>query len=214
MEHGFKAALFLAFTSMILLGCAGTRTITTGQKLTNLEAPIYRLGVIIQQSNFAGSAFGDNIGIEVANKALSELASRLPQRTQAVFAANDIENKTILSRSSGQQLSTEDSAGLNAYQYVLVISPTSARYSRDAIQIEMRAVIMDITNKKTIWTGAILFTKVRLAMIDDKVADEFSRELLVQLNTNGIIRLKNPAPVLPNINGVNGSINGSGTRLD
>jgi hypothetical protein len=198
MNPRSKMTVAVLLMSIFLFGCASTETV--GNKLVNLSTPVSRIGVIVLQSNFSDSAFRNTRAATYStNKTLAELVPRLPKRTEAVFAANDIESKTILASSSGSKPPAEDIAQLKDFQHLLIIQPTSSTYQSHGggVSVEMRAAIIDRHGKQTIWQGAIMFRRAGSAVIDDSVADKFSREILLQLNKDGVIKLKNSEPVLP-----------------
>jgi hypothetical protein len=190
-----KRAILFCIAALVV-GCATTTT--KGTRLAELDAPITQMGILINQGEFVNSEFGGRAGTYASNKVLSDLMPRLPKRMQAVFAANDIESNIVLRSPNNKNVSAEDAAALNIRRYLLVISPVSATYdNRGRRSVEMRAAIVDRNNQKNIWTGAILFALDGLGRIDDKAADEFSKELLIQLNSNGMIQLKSDKPNLP-----------------
>lgn len=198
MFQNLKITALLICFSITLLGCASTST--SGQKLVNLDAPIKRMGILIQKPKFTNAPNARySIGASVADDVLNALIPLLDSRTQRIFASNEIENRTVIEEIIGQPSPINGIKELDPYQFILVITPVTSSYRSygGGVNIKMKTVILDRSTKKAIWNGSISVTKAGLGRIDETVADGFTKDLLIQLNNDGIIKLRNAEPNLP-----------------
>ncbi len=190
MKRLVRVATFLALFTSFVTGCVTTSV--TGQRLSEVANPIEKLGILIVEGKFGTTP---NVG----NITYLNLMARLPKRMPLVFSANHIENKVALVGSNQKIEMKNEFADEKSFPYVLIIVPSKASfYARtDNVVIEMITTMVDRKTGKSIWKGGITFHKTGLTSVDDKSVDEFAKQLLVQLNKNGMIKLKAVEPVMP-----------------
>lgn len=194
----FVYVIFAACLSVMLSGCASTSAV--GKRLVELEKPVDKIDSVVHWVGFSGSQLDQMRGIaaQAANEALKDLVPRLSARTKEVFAANGIEGRMQIW--SGPQLPLAMVlADAKEFPYLLLMTPTSSSYQTNGghVFITMSAVLFDRGTKKSVWKGEIGFAKAGLAIIDDKVTDDFLMTVLGQLHKDGVISLKNGVPVAP-----------------
>lgn len=181
--------MILPVLAFLVLGGCTAITSTQGTKLSEPSSPVDNIGVVILQGNFRPAP---GLVTFMATKSLNQLFPLLPQRIPPVFAENGIKNKTIVAPAQTIEKSQLGDAGLPDFQYLLVISPTSAEYVTYGgnITIYMSATLLDRKNNKMLWMGSIRFFKDGTSKIDDKAADAFAHNILAQLAKDGMLRLK------------------------
>ncbi|HTD06703.1 hypothetical protein [Undibacterium sp.] len=194
MIEKLKIGLVFVIVSLSLFGCATTTT--TGQKLVAIEQPLNGFGVVLMPWVPDEKKTSNSSALYSELKSMGVLLPLLFQRIPLVLEANNIENKTILGRADPEAKGRYKVDEILDFQYVLSIVPVRGVYQNYGghIDMTMTTSLFDRAAKKVIWSGTINFKKHGIAKINEETADEFARQLLVQLNKDGIVRLSTLEP--------------------
>lgn len=166
-----RSALLLLLLGL-LAGCATSNT--RGHRLEELQTPIKKLSYVVVPAKVDATA--DRA--ERFHDALHDLLILLPQRMPLVFSLNGIE--------TGRNSDT---------QFELVIRPKSATYYRYTgkwfIVNFFSAYIIDKSeSSKRVWEGELNFLNSEMTPINAQSIDNFAKEILQQLESDGMVKLE------------------------
>lgn len=174
-----KRALAMFGLILALAGCASSSV--TGKRTAELQEPITKLQIHILEADFGPIR---HQGVHAQHR----LMAVLPGRVDALFAANGIENKTNFVEVKARRKSPIRAE--EGYPYFLVIQPKRVGFFRDGdnVSMEISAYIFDMAARKSVWKGNIHFHKPTFAKVDEEVADELVKALLLQLAKDEVIK--------------------------
>lgn len=162
--------------STILFGCASTRV--TGHKLAEIDTPITKIKLTVLSGQVAKFSY-QQLSM---NQTINDLMPLIPKRLPLVFSAN------------GLQVSESGAT------HELVLAPSSVKYHSYGgnVELNINAYIFDRSGKNNkVWEAKLRFWRPGFSIVDEKVADEFSKDLLSQLVTDGVVRLESNELRLP-----------------
>jgi len=190
MRQVLKFLLFFV-VCLVLASCSSTRTV--GQKLTEIDAPIKKIGVLANNKPYKSDF--DRGTASISNKTTSKLLTVVQMRLPEVFLLNKIEASVYL---TNPPLQPAELVQLNSFRYLLTINPSSTSHSNQGhTSVEMKASLVDQTDHKEVWRGAVRYSENLYTRINDEVGNNFAKELLVQLNHDGVIKLESDEPRMP-----------------
>lgn len=186
--------MLFAFTTLLISACTSTKTV--GMKVTSDAVQITHLLVIGNDNAKFGSnsAFGPSASSATLETGVKNIFSRLKTQLPLVFQLNGVSAEIqLVSHKVGAKIIPQKTPS-----HILHLTPTNGTYNQNGnINIELNSNIVEVATNKVIWKGGVKFGKAGRAFIDDKSADDFAKELLIQLKKDGVVSFPTAEPIMP-----------------